>query len=87
MRYYGSVYRPPSEARSLIVQVTYGSPYGAFEEVEHAAREICSADVDLVVLDCIGYTVAMKEKVREITGLPVVLSRTIAARTIMELLT
>lgn len=24
MRYYGSVYRPPSEARSLIVQVTYG---------------------------------------------------------------
>ena len=24
MRYKGSVYRPPSEARSLIVQVTYG---------------------------------------------------------------
>ena len=24
MRYYGSVYRPPSEAYSLIVQVTYG---------------------------------------------------------------
>lgn len=24
MRYYGSVYRPPSEAHSLIVQVTYG---------------------------------------------------------------
>ena len=24
MRYYGTVYRPPSEARSLIVQVTYG---------------------------------------------------------------
>ena len=24
MRYFGSVYRPPSEARSLIVQVTYG---------------------------------------------------------------
>ena len=24
MRYFGSVYRPPSEAYSLIVQVTYG---------------------------------------------------------------
>ena len=24
MRYYGAVYRPPSEAYSLIVQVTYG---------------------------------------------------------------
>ena len=24
MRYFGSVYRPPSEARSLIVQITYG---------------------------------------------------------------
>ena len=69
------------------VQVTYGSPYGELWEVENAAKEISKMDVDLVVLDCIGYTAAMKERVREITDVPVVLSRTIAARAVMELLT
>lgn len=69
------------------VQVTYGSPYGEHWEIEKAAKEITKMDVDLVVLDCIGYTAAMKERVREITDVPVVLSRTIAARAVMELLT
>ena len=69
------------------VKVTYGSPYGELWEIEKAAKEIAKMDVDLIVLDCIGYTASMKEKVREITGVPVVLSRTIAARTVMELLT
>lgn len=69
------------------VQVTYGSPYGELWEIEKAAKEITKMDVDLVVLDCIGYTAAMKERVREITDVPVVLSRTIAARAVMELLT
>ena len=68
------------------VQVTYGSPYGELQEIEKAAKEITKMDVDLVVLDCIGYTAAMKERVREITGVPIVLSRTLAARVVMELL-
>lgn len=54
--------------------------------MEWAARQIAALDVDLVVMDCIGYTVAMKEKVRQISGKPVLLSRTLAARTAMELL-
>ena len=69
------------------VQVTFGTPYGDIAEVEKAAREVVAMDVDLVVLDCIGYTSAMKETVRKITGIPVVLSRTLAARAVMELLT
>ena len=68
------------------VQVTWGSPYGDPEELDRAARETASWDVDLVVLDCMGYTSAMKERVHQLSGKPVVLSRTIAARVVMELL-
>ena len=67
------------------VQVVAGSPYGEPEELDRAAKEMAGMDVDLVVLDCIGYTSAMKERVRQLSGKPVVLSRTIAARVVMEL--
>ena len=65
------------------VQVTWGSPYGDPEELDRAARETASWDVEL---DCMGYTSAMKERVHQLSGKPVVLSRTIAARVVMELL-
>lgn len=68
------------------VQVTSASPYGEPEELDRAAREVAGMDVDLVVLDCIGYNSAMKERVRQLSGKRVILSRTIAARVVMELL-
>ena len=55
-------------------------------DMAEGLRQIAALDVDLVVMDCIGYTVTMKEKVHQISGKPVLLSRTLAARTAMELL-
>lgn len=68
------------------VLVVPASPYGDPKELELACERIAGTPADLVVLDCIGYTAAMKNYVRERTGKPVILSRTIAARVVMELL-
>jgi len=65
--------------------VAVASPYGNPEEIREAAKILQAKNVDLTVLDCIGYTRRMKQKVKEITGKPVILSRTIVAGVLREL--
>ncbi len=65
--------------------IVAASPYGHLARVEEAAKILQAKNVDLTVLDCIGYTRQMKQKVKEITGNPVVLARTIVARLSKEL--
>lgn len=63
------------------------SPYvNAEKELEHAAGEIKTWKADFVVLDCMGYSGEMQKRVREITGLPVVLGRGLAARVVREII-
>jgi len=62
------------------------SPYAKKDEVSLTAKELKKADPFVIVMHCMGYTQAMKERVREITGKPTVLARSIVARTLKELL-
>ena len=41
---------------------------------------------EICVLDCFGYTAQMKTRLEELTGLPAILPRTLAARIAGELL-
>lgn len=61
------------------------SPYGPVECVELAAGSLSRWGAQAVVMDCMGYTLAMKETVRRITGRPVILARSILARVLAEL--
>lgn len=60
------------------------SPYDGPDEVLKAAKAI-PKETDLILLDCIGYTVEMKERIQALTGKPVILPRTLTARMICEL--
>jgi len=60
------------------------SPYAGPEAVLAAAKHI-PPESDLILLDCIGYTVEMKEKIQSLTGKPVLLPRTLAAHIVCEL--
>jgi len=62
------------------------SPYIRPEEtIPAAAEKLARWGADVIVMDCMGYTLAMKEQVRQITGKPVILARSIAARVLSEL--
>ena len=72
---------------SKTVKAVPSSPYvDGMKAAEQAAQVLKDWNVQLTVLDCMGYTFAMQRRVREITGKPVILARGIAARTVAELL-
>ena len=61
------------------------SPYDGTAAVLKKAAETRPEETDLIVLDCIGYTMEMKEQIHQLTGKPVILPRTLTARVIQGL--
>ncbi|MDQ7841075.1 MAG: AroM family protein [bacterium] len=63
------------------------SPYNAGDgdDLNRACAAFADANVDIVVLDCLGYTVALKQAVRRLARRPVLLARTVLARAVAEL--
>jgi protein AroM len=80
------VTRQWAAATGLAPLVRAASPYQGVEAVEPAAWEMKAAGVELAVLDCIAYTLAMQSKVREVTGAPTIVARGLTARVVKELL-
>lgn len=73
--------------RKIVPDVTAvaASPYGDMAAIEKAGEVIRTMTGSLVIMDCIGYSQAMKKIVARKTGKKVILSRTMAARVISEL--
>jgi len=63
--------------------VVAASPYAGREAILNAANRL-KEKVALVVMDCFGYSLGMKGRVREITGTPVILVRSLLAFTLHE---
>lgn len=68
------------------VEVVVASPYTKEDQFPEAINILKDSDANIVVMDCMGYTGKMKRRVSEETGKMVVLSRTIVARVIGEIL-
>jgi protein AroM len=67
------------------VETVVVEPGAGAAAVEAAAREMVRRRPDLIVLDCMGYGQAMKDRVRALTGRPCVLAISAVARAIQEL--
>lgn len=73
-----------SEVASAVTVRAF-SPYVARDDLEGACAAFRAANVDVVVLDCLGYTVALKQDVGHRVGRPVLLARSVLARVAAEL--
>lgn len=68
------------------IVVEPASPYGRPEELDAATESLLGAGVELAVMDCIGYTQPMKQRVRSRLERPVLLASTLLAKVASELL-
>lgn len=74
------------EKSNLEVVAEAVSPYtGTHEELREKAQEIKASDVDLVILDCIGFGRETRTLFREITKKPVLLPVTTVGRVAREM--
>lgn len=74
------------EKSNLEVVAEAVSPYtGTHEELREKAKKIKASDVDLVILDCIGFGRETRSLFREITRKPVLLPVTLVGRIASEL--
>ena len=74
---------PKDEQREAFGGLTsWASPYSG-DRFEVAAREL--RDAELVVMHCMGYTEAMRDRFAELTGKPVLLARRLVAAAVAQL--
>jgi protein AroM len=71
--------------KGVTLVMASANPYGEIKASEEAATFLAAQDVDLIVLDCIGFTPKNKELFRRLTGKPVILPQTILGRILKEL--
>jgi protein AroM len=90
----GVVY--PAEEQMHMAETTFGregvevyadflSPYEGESDVEALADRLADQDLDLILLNCFGFSSNVKAAVAERTSKPVILSNTLVARVLKEL--
>jgi protein AroM len=61
------------------------SPYAGADEVTPAARDLAERGAELIFMDCMGYSLAMKARAKAAAGgCPIVLARSAIARVLAE---
>ncbi|MET3292809.1 AroM protein [Brevibacillus fluminis] len=62
------------------------SPYKHDPQAYQTAASQLKGEVDLILLDCMGYTEEARQLVADLTGLPVILSNAIMAKIVSEMI-
>jgi len=71
--------------RKVPIVMTAANPYGELKALEEAATFLARENVDLIILDCIGFDLKAKELFVRLTGKPVILPQALIAWILKEL--
>jgi protein AroM len=74
------------KGKGMSIVITSANPYGESKAFEKAAKFLAKENVDLVVLDCIGFAPKVREIFRRLTGKPVLLPQTIIGSVLKDLI-
>lgn len=69
----------------VCIEATSASPYLEFEKVVKAAEFFKDKGLAFICTDCMGFTMEMKHRIQDVTGLPVLLPRTLVVRILCEM--
>jgi len=69
----------------LHVYADVASPYGSDEDLERLVDRLSEEDLDLILLNCMGFNNKMKRLIRKRTGKPVIQANALVARVLKEL--
>lgn len=69
----------------LEVYADAASPYGPEEKMMRLAERLAERDLDLILLNCMGFGYSMKLLIKEKTGKPVIQANALVARVLKEL--
>lgn len=70
----------------LDIKPVFASPYRGLHDIEKEAEKLCSDDISIIFMDCMGYSEKMKQAVQEITGKPVIIPRMMIVKLALELI-
>lgn len=73
-------------AAGIDVRVVHASPYAGIDGVIQAAETLHDSGCAFLCLDCMGFTMQMRDAARAASGLDVLLPRTLVASVISELM-
>ncbi|MFB0565812.1 MAG: AroM family protein [Candidatus Aminicenantaceae bacterium] len=68
--------------RGIILTIASASPYGEKEKVFSAVESLAKSKAELIVLDCIGYSLSIYKKLKKTTTIPLLLPLKLLARSI-----
>jgi protein AroM len=69
------------------VYADIASPYGPKKELEELSNRLANLELDLILLNCMGFGYGMKKLIADKTGVPVIQANALSARFVKELCT
>jgi len=71
-------------AKDVIIEPA--SPYGDISQIERVSYKLKRKDVDMVIMDCMGYSIAMKNIVSSVICKPVINAKSMTAKIIGDII-